>query len=207
MALATSGELKFSDIATEFGGTGQHAISEYYKGGSNVASALAFTNYSAGLSGAYPANIPASGEVQLADFFGASVPQQYTAVYPGTGTSPSITAWGNGVQNTITISDYLGTMEAGDTFAVSVRTADGWPNGWNFDGSLHGIGTAANRVTQNLTYGTNAGTLSAGIVNNKQWVLSLTYTGGTTISFGGTYSGSSTSFRNGMAALHSITRR
>jgi hypothetical protein len=199
MALATSGELKFSDIATEFGGTGQHAISEYYKGGSNVASALAFTNYSAGLSGAYPASIPTSGEVQLADFFGASVPQQYTAVYPGTGTSPSITAWGNGVQNTITISDYLGTMEAGDTFAVSVRTADGWPNGWNF--------SSASRVTQNLTYGTNAGTLSSGIVNNKQWVLSLTYTGGTTVTFGGTYTGSSTSFPNGQAALHSITRR
>ena len=199
MALATSGELKFSDIATEFGGTGQHAISEYYKGGSNVASALAFTNYSAGLSGAYPASIPTSGEVQLADFFGASVPQQYTAVYPGTGTSPSITAYGNGVSSSFTISDYLGPMTAGDTFAVSVRTVDSWPNGWNF--------SSASRVTQNLTYGTNAGTLSSGIVNNKQWVLSLTYTGGTTVTFGGTYSGASTSFRNGQAALHSITRR
>ena len=203
MALATSGELKFSDIATEFGGTGQHAISEYYKGGSNVASALAFTNYSAGLSGAYPASIPTSGEVQLADFFGASVPQQYTAVYPGTGTSPSITAWGNGVQNTITISDYLVTMEAGDTFAVSVRTADSWPNGWNFG--------SASRITGEFTYGTvgfsGAGVGYTGIVNNKQWRLSLTYAGAGIVSFGGTYTGSSTSFRNGQAALHSITRR
>lgn len=199
MALATSGELKFSDIATEFGGTGQHAISEYYKGGSNVASALAFTNYSAGLSGAYPANIPASGEVQLADFYGASVPQQYTAVYPGTGTSPIITAWGRDILFTFTISDYLGPMTVGDTFAVTVRSTDSWPNGWNFP--------ATSRITNNLTYGTNAGTITASIINGKQFVLRITYTGGTTVTGGGIYVGGASSFKNGQSALHSITRR
>jgi hypothetical protein len=199
MALPTSGEIKFSNIATVFGGTGQHAISEYYKGGSNVASALAFTNYSAGLSGAYPANIPASGEVQLADFYGASVPQQYTAVYPGTGTSPIITAWGRDILFTFTISDYLGPMTAGDEFAVTVRSTDSWPNGWNFP--------ATSRITNNLTYGTNAGTITASIINGKQFVLRITYTGGTTVTGGGIYVGGASSFKLGQSALHSITRR
>jgi len=51
MALPSSGQISLSDIATEFGGSAPHSLSEYYSKG----------------------NAPASGEIQLAaDFYGTS---------------------------------------------------------------------------------------------------------------------------------------
>ena len=51
MALQSSGQIKLSEIATEFGGSEPHSLSEYYDKG----------------------NAPASGEIQLAaDFYGTS---------------------------------------------------------------------------------------------------------------------------------------
>ena len=51
MALPSSGQISLNDIATEFGGTAPHSLSEYYSKG----------------------NAPASGEIQLAaDFYGTS---------------------------------------------------------------------------------------------------------------------------------------
>jgi hypothetical protein len=51
MALQSSGQIKLSEIATEFGGSAPHALSEYHGSG----------------------NAPASGEIQLAaDFYGTS---------------------------------------------------------------------------------------------------------------------------------------
>ena len=51
MALQSSGQIKLSEIATEFGGTAPHALSEYHGEG----------------------NAPSSGEIQLAaDFYGTS---------------------------------------------------------------------------------------------------------------------------------------
>ena len=51
MALQSSGQIKLSEIATEFGGSAPHALSEYHGEG----------------------NAPASGEIQLAaDFYGTS---------------------------------------------------------------------------------------------------------------------------------------
>jgi len=51
MALQTSGAISINDIATEFGGTTPHGLSEYY----GVAS-----------------GIPASGTIDISDFYGAS---------------------------------------------------------------------------------------------------------------------------------------
>jgi hypothetical protein len=51
MALQSSGQISLSQIATEFGGSAPHSLSEYYGNG----------------------NAPASGEIQLAaDFYGTS---------------------------------------------------------------------------------------------------------------------------------------
>lgn len=51
MALQSSGQIKLSEIATEFGGSAPHSLSEYYGDG----------------------NAPSSGEIQLAaDFYGTS---------------------------------------------------------------------------------------------------------------------------------------
>lgn len=51
MALQTSGQITLQDIATEFGGTAPHGLTEYY---------------------AAAAGIPASGQISIQDFYGAS---------------------------------------------------------------------------------------------------------------------------------------
>ena len=51
MALQSSGAISLDDIATEFGGSTPHALSEYY----GVAT-----------------GIPSSGTIALSDFYGAS---------------------------------------------------------------------------------------------------------------------------------------
>lgn len=58
MALQGSGQIKLSEIATEFGGSAPHRLSEYYGAASGV---------------------PSSGEIQLAaDFYGTSSCTSYT---------------------------------------------------------------------------------------------------------------------------------
>lgn len=58
MPLQTSGTMSLDDIQDEFGGSNPIAISEYYKGGSNVPSTTANSS------------IPTSGEISFDDFYG-----------------------------------------------------------------------------------------------------------------------------------------
>ena len=64
MALQSSGAISLSDIQTEFGGTNPISMSEYYRGGSFV------TDNNTG--------VPTSGEIDLADFYGATNQFSYT---------------------------------------------------------------------------------------------------------------------------------
>tara|TARA_B100002019_G_C21187239_1_gene556862 strand:+ start:69 stop:680 length:612 start_codon:yes stop_codon:yes gene_type:complete len=64
MAIVSSGAVSLSDIATEFGGSQPHSMSEYYSGGSNVA---------AGIQNASGVTIPTSGQISLASNFYGSV--------------------------------------------------------------------------------------------------------------------------------------
>lgn len=64
MALQSSGQISLSNIATEFGGSAPHAMSEYYSGGSNVPS---------GTQNASGVTIPTSGQIALATNFYGSV--------------------------------------------------------------------------------------------------------------------------------------
>jgi hypothetical protein len=60
MPLQNSGSISLLDIATEFGGTIPHSLSEYYKGGGLVPNTP--TNV----------NVPTSGTIALSQFYGAS---------------------------------------------------------------------------------------------------------------------------------------
>lgn len=64
MAIVSSGEVKLSDLATEFGGSPPHQMSEYYSGGNNVPS---------GTKNASNVTIPTSGQISLASSFYGSV--------------------------------------------------------------------------------------------------------------------------------------
>ena len=72
MAITSSGQIKISDIQTEFGGSAPTQLSEYYAGGSNVA---AGTESGGGVA------IPSSGEIQLSDFYGSSSFSPYTITF------------------------------------------------------------------------------------------------------------------------------
>tara|TARA_B100001093_G_scaffold117878_2_gene110338 strand:+ start:186 stop:794 length:609 start_codon:yes stop_codon:yes gene_type:complete len=54
MAIVSTGQVAFSDIQTEFGGSNPISLSEYYSGGLG------------------PASVPSSGEIQVSDFYGTS---------------------------------------------------------------------------------------------------------------------------------------
>lgn len=59
MALPTSGPISIQDIVNEFGGSGTHSLSEYYRGGTYVPNTPANSN------------IPTSGSISLSNFYGA----------------------------------------------------------------------------------------------------------------------------------------
>lgn len=61
MALPSSGQVKFSDIQTEFGGSDPIRMSEYYAGGSYVQSGATGTNGS----------LPTSGQISVNKFHGS----------------------------------------------------------------------------------------------------------------------------------------
>jgi hypothetical protein len=84
MTLPSSGAISLSNIAGEFGGSTPHAISEYYRGGSNV------PNHSNTTS------IPTSGQIDFADFYGTSAASPANNTFSGTlgSTAPSFNKYG-----------------------------------------------------------------------------------------------------------------
>ena len=59
MALPSSGTISINDIATEFGGTVPHSLSEYYRGGGLVPNIAANSS------------VPTSGTISISNFYGA----------------------------------------------------------------------------------------------------------------------------------------
>lgn len=60
MAIGSSGAVSISDLASEFGGSVSHSLSEYYSGAGLVASSLTDTDGNA---------VPSSGTIKLSDFY------------------------------------------------------------------------------------------------------------------------------------------
>jgi hypothetical protein len=63
MPIKQAGNITFTEIANEFGGTVPHSLSEYYRGGSRVPDTP-----SSGVNN----RIPTSGEIKISDFYGTS---------------------------------------------------------------------------------------------------------------------------------------
>lgn len=86
--LPNSGQLSISQVATEFGGSTPHSLSEYYRGGSYVPN-------SSGTS-----TIPTSGAIKMSDFYGTSAGASFTGLtaelYSWLDTSEPITMPGFG---------------------------------------------------------------------------------------------------------------
>lgn len=94
MALQASGTISISDIATEFGGTAPHSLSEYYRGGGLVPD----TGTNSG--------VPTSGAISLSDFYGAEASADVT---------PNTLSWTGGIG--------LGPADEVSTASISGITA------------------------------------------------------------------------------------
>ena len=197
MAVPKTGPVKFSNLQTEFGGSNPISLSEYYKGGSLVPSNLSYSNYGTGISGGHVPNVPTSGSISLGgDFYASGESLTYTTLYSG-GTSPVKTAWSNPVSASFSVSTYLGTLAAGDTFVVCARNTSGWPSGWTYGGR--------DTVIIACTYASST-SLTGVAYGTKQFRPSISYNGANTVTISGAYRGSSTGFRFGQVALQGIVR-
>jgi hypothetical protein len=72
MAIVSSGAVSLGAIQTEFGGSNPISLSEYYQGGGVIG------------DGVYPNTIPASGVIQLDDFYSAKATHAYAGVSSNT---------------------------------------------------------------------------------------------------------------------------
>ncbi len=84
MTIVSSGQITMNDIVAEFGGSGQHGLQEYYRGGSFVANNSLNTS------------VPTSGQITIQDFYGA---QKYTPL-----AILGSTTWATGSTNSTTSS-------------------------------------------------------------------------------------------------------
>tara|TARA_A100000172_G_scaffold16884_1_gene9196 strand:+ start:964 stop:1527 length:564 start_codon:yes stop_codon:yes gene_type:complete len=98
MALQSSGQIKLSEIAAEFGGSAPHSLSEYYGDG----------------------NAPSSGEIQLAaDFYGTSASLHTSTITTG---SRNIKSDGSVTEHGYT-SGHSNAGTGGDSFGSISNTA------------------------------------------------------------------------------------
>lgn len=200
MAITGSGPIKLSDLQLEFGGSHPISMSEYYKGGTNVASDLAYTNYSTPISGANVPNVPTSGNsISLgSDFYSSGNALVYTGSYNGGDTTPVKTGFGFSlVQASFNPATYIGTLTAGDTFLVCCANTTDWPYGWHY--------ADYDSAILACTYGTSS-SIQAPQVYGKQWRPAVTYDGANSVTIYGQYSGSNTNFGAGQNFLQGIVR-
>ena len=197
MGIAKSGPLKFSDLQSEFGGSHPISISEYGDGAGLVTRGISYSNYGTGISGMSLPNYPAGTSLRrLGFYYSGDVANVYTTYYSG-GTSPVKTAWSNPVSASFSVSTYLGTLSAGDTFVVCARNTSGWPSGWSYGGY--------NTVIIACTYGSSK-SLTCAAYGSKQFRPSISYNGANTVTISGAYRGDSTGYKFGQVALQGIVR-
>ncbi len=126
MALASSGQLKFSELQTEFGGENPISFSEYYGGGTII-------GLSAGNSGRVITNVPLTGRIKMSNFHGAA---------KGTASSSSADV-------TITISGGNGYLTHGyDSIASTTIGSIASGSATTYDGAT--IKVLRERRTQDL---------------------------------------------------------
>ena len=120
MAIPSSGEIKISEIATEFGDSAPNSMSEYYRGG--------------GLVPDSPANagVPTSGQIAVADFYGAqnraSIPLTISAntqnynLFTQANASPLYVAGSSDVTLTIQPGVLVGSSSTG-AYALNIPSS------------------------------------------------------------------------------------
>lgn len=144
-ALQASGAISINDLATEFGGSAPHGMSEYYKGGSLV------PNISVN------SGVPTSGIISLDDFYGAASAAPLT--FTGQGTTAITLTWPS-TTGTYSISCVVASATASDSpktatlaiaSATSTHTITSPTLGSRITGGWVGVGDGAGEVNINRT--------------------------------------------------------
>jgi len=178
MALASSGQIKFSELQVEFGGENPISFSEYYTAGTIIASSVGFT-------GRVITNLPATGMIKMSNFHGAA---KGTAASSSADVTITMTPGSfyntYGYDTTQSISDNnFGTLASGSTSydgatiiqLREARSTDAKTNAVTGRGFIVGLSgtrsqgffTSIDVGSQNLTSSSATHTQSGG---NTTWV-------------------------------------
>jgi hypothetical protein len=138
MVLPSSGLISLLDIQNEFGGTNPIGINEYYRNG--------------GLVPANNTNVPTSGIISLADFYGAvnEIVKYITSTSTNVNASSYFTAgeWSSSAPKRLVINAGV-TVGATNTSNYALNIPSGFGGTFRLDnnGSIQGAGGAANSGT------------------------------------------------------------
>lgn len=157
MALPSSGPISIQDIVNEFGGSGSHSLSEYYRGGAFVPDTP--TN----------SNIPTSGTISLADFYGAT----NVVYFVLGGTWEDLNPIGGGAGLTLTYGTNGGLSLTGQVGGSLFNGA--WKTGDSFAGEY---------IRCDVSSGSfSSGTTGSDIIlsSNRTWTLTLPGSGDSTV--------------------------
>lgn len=131
--LQSSGQIRLTDITTEFGGTAPHRISEYYQGGS------------AGV-GNNNTNVPTTGRISLTNFYSAVNSVTQTLANNSTNVNLSATFgsdWTSTIPKVLVIASGSTIGGTGGTAAITVPTGMGGTLTIQNAGTIVGTGGAA----------------------------------------------------------------
>lgn len=131
--LQSSGQIRLTDITTEFGGTAPHRISEYYQGGS------------AGV-GDNNTNVPTTGRISLTNFYSAVNSVTQTLDNNSTNVNLSTTFgsdWASSIPKVLVIEAGSTIGGTGGTAAITVPTGMGGTLTIQNAGTIVGTGGAA----------------------------------------------------------------
>ena len=132
MPCPSSGEIKISDLVTEFGGTAPHALSEYYR--------------NAGLVPGNNTDIPESGEIKLTNCYSAVNEIQHTHSDGDTHADYGTifgSNWASTVPKRVIVPSGV-TVGGTSTHAMNLPTGMGGTIVFDITGNVYGAGGAAN---------------------------------------------------------------
>lgn len=175
MALQTSGAISISELATEFGGTAPHALSEYYR--------------DAGLVPGNNTNVPTSGAVALTDFYGSvaalvlNVSSNQTAYNiltaataagynASTDTLPIIVNVAAGVDIVGSSGNpgiTTGALNASSDVTINIASGAsvcGFDGAQGSNGGTNAAGSAGGNGTDAITFAVTSGTGTYSVVNS-----------------------------------------
>lgn len=207
--------ISLNDIQTEFGGSGEIGINEYYAGGSYVGSGTANSTGTA---------IPTSGQISFLNFSGASAGYTFSATISANTTGYDIRAaaiangW-NGTTRliaTITINSgvYVGAVSTSG-FAIDTNSSGTFPTGTTIsivnNGQIQGAsGSGGNGGSATVTSGgtETAGSSTGGTAGGKalklRYATSITNNGTIGGGGGGGGGGGAAAWNNGNTTGHAL---